>query len=83
MYQLFPFLCYLPTQYTREIKRGEQIRETISPPEYRAHQESYIPGTTRDIISECGCWGIINNLDMANLVFSIYGVISQSAKQNT
>jgi hypothetical protein len=49
MYQLFPFLCYLPTQLTREIKRAEQIRETIFPTEYRAHQESYIPGTIREI----------------------------------
>ncbi|CAB4017596.1 steroid 17-alpha-hydroxylase 17,20 lyase-like [Paramuricea clavata] len=49
MYQLFPFLCYLPTQLTREIKRAVQIRETIFPMEYRAHQESYIPGTIRDL----------------------------------
>jgi hypothetical protein len=49
IYQLFPFLCYLPTQFTREIKRAEQIRETIFPKEYRAHQESYIPGTIRDL----------------------------------
>ena len=49
MYQLFPFLCYLPTQFTREIKRAKQIRETIFPKEYRAHQESYIPGTIRDL----------------------------------
>jgi hypothetical protein len=48
-YQLFPFLCYLPTQFSREIKRAQQIRETIFPPEYRAHQESYIPGTIRDL----------------------------------
>ncbi|CAB4024224.1 steroid 17-alpha-hydroxylase 17,20 lyase-like [Paramuricea clavata] len=49
VYQLFPFLCYLPTRFTREIKRAEQIRETIFPPEYRAHKESYIPGTIRDL----------------------------------
>jgi cytochrome P450 len=49
MYQLFPFLCYLPTQFSREIKQAEQIREKIFPPEYRAHQESYIPGTIRDL----------------------------------
>jgi hypothetical protein len=48
-YQLFPFLRYLPTQFSREIKRAQQIRETIFPPEYRAHQESYIPGTIRDL----------------------------------
>ena len=49
IYQLFPFLCYLPTQLTREIKRAKQIRETIFPKEYRAHQETYIPGTIRDL----------------------------------
>ena len=49
IYQLFPFLCYLPTQFNREIKRAKQIRETIFPKEYRAHQESYIPGTIRDL----------------------------------
>ncbi|CAB3991179.1 steroid 17-alpha-hydroxylase 17,20 lyase-like [Paramuricea clavata] len=49
IYQLFPFLCYLPTQFTWEIKRAKQIRETIFPKEYRAHQESYIPGTIRDL----------------------------------
>jgi hypothetical protein len=42
MYQLFPSLCYLPTQFSREIKRAQQIREKIFPLEYRAHQESYI-----------------------------------------
>ncbi|CAB4040453.1 steroid 17-alpha-hydroxylase 17,20 lyase-like [Paramuricea clavata] len=49
MYQLFPFLCYLPTQLSREIKRAQQIREKIFPPEYRAHRDSYIPGTVRDL----------------------------------
>ena len=49
MYQLFPFLCYLPTQFSREIKRAKHIREKIFPPEYRAHLESYIPGTVRDL----------------------------------
>ncbi|CAB4028729.1 steroid 17-alpha-hydroxylase 17,20 lyase-like [Paramuricea clavata] len=49
MYQLFPFLSYLPTQFSREIKRAQQIGKTIFPPEYRAHQENYIPGTIRDL----------------------------------
>ncbi|CAB4029444.1 steroid 17-alpha-hydroxylase 17,20 lyase-like [Paramuricea clavata] len=49
IYQLCPFLCYLPTQFSREIKRAQQIRENIFPPEYRAHQESYIPGIIRDL----------------------------------
>jgi cytochrome P450 family 2 subfamily X len=49
VYQLLPFLCYLPSKLTREIKRAQQIRETIFPPEYRAHQESYIPGTIRNL----------------------------------
>ena len=49
MYQLFPSLCYLPTQFSREIKRAQQIREKIFPLEYRAHQESYIAGTVRDL----------------------------------
>jgi cytochrome P450 len=49
MYQLLPSLCYLPTEFSREIKRAKHIREKIFPPEYRAHQESYIPGTVRDV----------------------------------
>ena len=49
MYQLFPFLCYLPTQFTREIKRAHAIREKIFPREYRSVQESYIPGIIRNL----------------------------------
>ena len=49
MYQLFPFLCYLPTQFTREIKRAHEIREKIIPREYRSVQESYIPGVIRNL----------------------------------
>ena len=49
MYQLFPFLRYLPTQLSREIKRAQQIREKIFPLEYRAHRDSYIPGIIRDL----------------------------------
>ena len=49
VYQLFPFLCYLPTQFFPDIKRAQQIREKIFPPEYRAHQQSYIPSTIRDL----------------------------------
>jgi hypothetical protein len=41
VYQLFPFLYYLPTQFTRDIKRAQQLREKIFPPEYRAQDESY------------------------------------------
>jgi hypothetical protein len=49
MYQLFPSLCYLPTQFTREIKRAHAIREKIFPREYRSVQESYIPGIIRNL----------------------------------
>ncbi|CAB4040512.1 steroid 17-alpha-hydroxylase 17,20 lyase-like [Paramuricea clavata] len=49
MHQLFPFQRYLPTQLSREIKRAQQIREKIFPLEYRAHRDSYIPGTVRDL----------------------------------
>jgi hypothetical protein len=49
VYQLFPFLCYLPTQFTRDIKRAQQLREKIFPPEYRAQDESYNPGTVRNL----------------------------------
>jgi hypothetical protein len=49
MYQLFPFLCYLPTQFTPEIKRAHAIRENIFPREYRSVQESYIPGSIRNL----------------------------------
>ena len=49
VYQLFPFLCYLPTQFTRDIKRAQQLREKIFPPEYRSQDESYNPGTVRNL----------------------------------
>jgi hypothetical protein len=49
VYQLLPILCYLPSKLTQEIKRAKQIRETIFPKEYRAQQESYIPGTIRNL----------------------------------
>jgi hypothetical protein len=49
VYQLFPFLCYLPTHLTREIKRAHEIREKIFPREYRYVQESYIPGIIRNL----------------------------------
>ena len=49
VYQLFPFLCYLPTHLTREIKRAHEIREKTFPREYRYVQESYIPGIIRNL----------------------------------
>ena len=49
IYQLFPFLKYLPTQLSRDIKRAEQIRNTLFPPEYDAHRKTYTPGIVRDL----------------------------------
>ena len=37
LYQLFPFLSYLPTQFSQEIKRAQEIKNKIFLPEYRAH----------------------------------------------
>ncbi|XP_028416279.1 cytochrome P450 2D3-like [Dendronephthya gigantea] len=38
VFQLFPFLTYLPTSFSRDF-----------PPEYRVHRESYCPSVLRDL----------------------------------
>ena len=49
VYQLLPFLRYLPTSANRDIKRAEEIREKVFPPSYRAIQNSYTAGTARHL----------------------------------
>ena len=48
-YQMVPFASHLPSQFSRDIKRAVQIRDTIFPPEFRAHLESYQPNMIRDL----------------------------------
>jgi hypothetical protein len=48
-YQMIPFASHLPSQFSRDIKRAVQIRDTIFPPEFRAHLESYQPNMIRDL----------------------------------
>ena len=48
-YQMIPFGSYLPSQFNRDIKRAIEIRETILPPEFRAHLETYQPNVIRDL----------------------------------
>ena len=55
LYQLFPFLCYLPTRFRRDIQRAIEIKNTIFPAEYREHEESYIPGVIRDLTDSFIC----------------------------
>jgi cytochrome P450 len=49
IYQMIPFVSHLPSQFSRDIKRAVQIRETIIPPEFRAHLQSYQPDVIRDL----------------------------------
>ena len=49
LYQMIPFASHLPSQFNRDIKRAIEIRETILPPEFRAHLETYQPNLIRDL----------------------------------
>ena len=49
IYQLLALLSYLPTQFSRDIKRAQEIRNKIFLPEYVAHNDSHIPGIVRDL----------------------------------
>ena len=49
LYQMIPFGSYMPSQFNRDIKRAVEIRETITPPEYKAHLETYQPNVIRDL----------------------------------
>ena len=47
--QLIPFMKYLPTQFNRNIKLAQQIKNEIFHKEYQAHIETYTPGIIRDL----------------------------------
>ena len=49
VYQVVPFLTYLPTQGNRNISQAKQIRKTVFPKEYHSHKETYTPGVIRDL----------------------------------
>jgi hypothetical protein len=48
-YQMISFASHLRSQFSRDIKRAVQIRDTIFPPEFTAHLESYQPNMIRDL----------------------------------
>lgn len=49
LYELVPFQSYLPTEFNRNIKQAQNIKEMIFPPEFKAHLNSYIPCVIRDM----------------------------------
>ena len=49
VYQVVPFLTYLPTQGNRDISKAKQIRNTVFPKEYHSHKKTYTPGVIRDL----------------------------------
>ena len=49
LYQMFPFASRLPGQFSRDIKRAVEIRETILPQEFKAHPETYQPNVIHDL----------------------------------
>ncbi|XP_028400019.1 cytochrome P450 2C31-like [Dendronephthya gigantea] len=49
LYELLPFQSYLPTEFNRNIKRAQRIKDMIFPPEFKTHMESYVPGVIRDM----------------------------------
>jgi cytochrome P450 len=49
LYQLLPMLVYLPTRFSRRLKRAQQLKKRICPPEFKAHKETFMPGVIRDI----------------------------------
>ena len=55
LYQLIPFLTYLPTQFTRDIKRALKLKNNLFPPVFRAHVETYTPGVIRDLTDSFIC----------------------------
>ena len=48
-YQLFPFPSCLSGQFSRDIKRAVEIRETTLPQEFKAHPETYQPNVIHDL----------------------------------
>ena len=48
-YQMIPFASHLPSQFSRDIKRTVEIRETILLPEFKAHLETYQSNVIRDL----------------------------------
>ncbi len=49
LFQLFPFLKFLPTKFRRNIKRAQEITQATFIPEFRTHQKTYTPGVVRDL----------------------------------
>jgi cytochrome P450 len=49
LYELLPFQSYLPTEFNRNIKRAQNIKDMIFPPEFQAHLDTYTPGVIRDM----------------------------------
>lgn len=49
MYQLIPFLTYLPTRFNKDIEQALQIKSDLFLKEYRAHLKTYTPGVIRDL----------------------------------
>ena len=49
LYQMIPFASHLPSQFNRDIKRAVEIKDTIFPPEFKAHLDTYQPNVIRDL----------------------------------
>ena len=49
LYQMIPFVSYLPSQFNRDVKRAIEIRESILPSEFKAHIETFQPNLIRDL----------------------------------
>ena len=47
--QLIPGVSHLPTAFNRELSEVVRTREEIFNPELRFHQETFVPGVTRDL----------------------------------
>lgn len=49
MYQMLPFLMYLPTRFVREIERAKIIRKELFSPALKEHMETYNQSDIRDL----------------------------------
>ena len=49
LHPFLPFLSYLPTQTSRDIKRAQEIWNEMLVPEYQAHNDSHVQGVIRDL----------------------------------
>ena len=50
LYQLIPWLSYLPTTFNRKLKDIVKTREKVLVPELQAHSNTYSSSVTRDLI---------------------------------